>query len=107
VCAIVKAGGRHRYIHFILESQNVAIKRFDLGNELDRTCNLLYQTSCNALGIRLIRFDGSQGIIKCNHLEKEKTIYLLTMVKTIDTIPVSISPKGTSGTIRSLLGNLI
>ena len=46
----------------------------------------------------LIRYDGKKGIIKCNHIEKENTIKLLTSIK-----KVKIETVGTSGTIKSLI----
>ena len=49
------------------------------------------------MGLRLIRFDGKKGIIKCNHIEKENTIELLKSIKN-----VNIKPIGTSGTIKAL-----
>ena len=55
------------------------------------------------MGIRLIRFDDSTGIIKCNHIEKEKTIKLLRSIKKILTKDVSIETFGTSGTIKALI----
>lgn len=55
------------------------------------------------MGIRLIRFDGSTGIIKCNHTEKENTIKLLRSIKKIISKDVSIETLGTSGTIKALI----
>jgi len=55
------------------------------------------------MGLRLIRFDGEMGIIRCNHLEKENTINLLRSIKSVSSKKVEIETLGTSGTIKSLV----
>jgi RNase P/RNase MRP subunit POP5 len=54
------------------------------------------------MGLRLIKFDGTIGIIKCNHIEKENTISLLNSVEHIKSKDVKIKTLYTSGTIKSL-----
>ena len=71
--------------------------------ELQRQCGYLFNKDCNELGIRLIRFNGTAGIIKCNHIEKENTIKLLQSVKKVTSRNISITALATSGTIRSLM----
>ncbi len=55
------------------------------------------------MGLRLIRFDGEKGIMRCNHLEKENTIKLLRSIKSVSSKKVEIETLGTSGTIKSLV----
>jgi RNase P/RNase MRP subunit POP5 len=55
------------------------------------------------MGIRLIRFDGMTGIVKCNHTEKEKTIKLLQSIVKISSQKVQVETFGTSGTIKALM----
>ena len=55
------------------------------------------------MGIRLIRFDGEKGILRCNHIEKENAITLLKSIKEIDSEIVNFETVGTSGTIKSLM----
>jgi len=55
------------------------------------------------MGIRLIRFNGKTGILRCNHTEKDNTIKLLKSIKKISSNKVSIETFGTSGTIKSLI----
>ena len=55
------------------------------------------------MGIRIIRFEGNSGILKCNHLEKENVIILLNKIKKIGLHKVEIETLSTSGTIRSLV----
>jgi RNase P/RNase MRP subunit POP5 len=55
------------------------------------------------MGINIIKFDGIKGIIKCNHIEKENAIKLLTSITNIDHVKIEIITLGTSGTIKSLI----
>jgi len=71
--------------------------------ELRRQCSYLFNKDCDEMGIRLIRFDGTAGIIKCNHVEKENTIKLLRSIKKITTKEIEVTTLATSGTIRSLM----
>jgi RNase P/RNase MRP subunit POP5 len=52
--------------------------------------------------IRLIRFDGYSGIIRCSYTEKENMIQLLQSITKIDGKSIEVTPVVTSGTIRSL-----
>lgn len=63
----------------------------------------LFNSSCYDLGIRLIRFDGTTGIMKCNHTEKENAIKLLHSIKKVSSEKVSVETFGTSGTIKALV----
>ncbi len=40
------------------------------------------------MGIRLIKFNGKKGIIKCTHIEKENTIKLLNSIKKMPMLSV-------------------
>jgi len=55
------------------------------------------------MGIRLIRFNGKHGIVKCDHTEKENTIKLLNSVDKVGFYRVKVSTIATSGTIRALV----
>ena len=55
------------------------------------------------MGIYLIRFDGRRGIVKCNHIDKDNTINLLTSIDNINSHKIKIKTLGTSGTIKSLI----
>jgi len=68
----------------------------------EQTLNL-FNKNYNDMGIYLVRFDGEQGIVKCNHTEKENTIKLLNSIKQISSSNVKIETLGTSGTIKSLI----
>jgi RNase P/RNase MRP subunit POP5 len=71
--------------------------------EMRQHCKHLFDTDCKALGIYLTRFNGEQGIVKCNHVEKGRTIELLTSLNKIAYHKVEIETVGTSGTIKSLV----
>ena len=55
------------------------------------------------MGIYLTRFDGTKGIVKCNHVEKENTIRLLKSISRISSHEVKIETIATSGTIKTLV----
>ena len=51
----------------------------------------------------LTRFNGKQGIVRCNHIEKDKTINLLKSINNIYKHKIKIKTLGTSGTIKALI----
>ena len=73
---IIKNGRRHRYIGFIIKrsSKKQYIKRSDLNSNIRKHCRNIFNTDCVDKDIHLIRFNGDKGILKCNHVEKEKAI---------------------------------
>jgi RNase P/RNase MRP subunit POP5 len=94
---------RQRYIGFKLESEsNTQIEKKDLFKEIQKICRKKYHRYTIDMGLRLIRFDGTGGIIKCNHIEKDKTISILNSIKRIESHNVKIETLYTSGTIKSL-----
>jgi RNase P/RNase MRP subunit POP5 len=55
------------------------------------------------MGIYLIKFDGYQGILKCNHNYKQETIEILKSINEFSTNNIKIITIGTSGTIKKLI----
>ena len=100
---IVKGDRRQRYIGFVVNNNDNQVDKSSIFHEIRRICNKKYNKNLKEMGIRLIRFNGSSGILKCNHQEKENTILLLQSIKNIGSNKVQIIPVGTSGTIRSLI----
>ena len=98
--SIVKEGRRKRYIGFAIRTSEKDLARFEMTGELQKQCRFLFNRTCSELGIRLIRFNGVAGIIKCNHVEKENAIKLLQSIKSKKREVTTIA---TSGTIRSLM----
>jgi len=72
-------------------------------NEIREQGRHLFNKDCNEMNMRLIRFDGKKGIVKCNHIEKENVIKLLKSIKKISSKEVKIETVGTSGTIKALI----
>ena len=102
---IVKGNIRHRYIGFAVKpaDKKVHIDRSEMIKEIRKQCNHLFKKDCKEMGIRLIRFDGVNGILKCNHIEKENAIELLQSIHEIVSQEVKVSTTATSGTIRALV----
>ena len=98
--SIVKEGRRKRYIGFVINNSDKEFTRSEMNEGLQKQCHYLFNRGCNELGIRLIRFNGTAGIIKCNHVEKENAIKLLQSIKSKKREVTTIA---TSGTIRSLM----
>jgi RNase P/RNase MRP subunit POP5 len=63
----------------------------------------LFNVDCKEKGILLTRFDGTKGIVKCKHIEKENTINLLRSISKINSHKIKIKTLGTSGTIKALV----
>ena len=100
---IVKGNRRRRYIGFVVKTLNKNLNKSEMLREIQRQCKYIFNKDCKEMGIRLIRFDGTAGILKCNHLEKENAIMLLQSIKKIQSKKVEIETIATSGTIRSLV----
>lgn len=100
---IVKGNRRHRYIGFIVKDLETSNNRSAMLKEIQRQCKNLFNKDYKEMGIQLVRFDGTTGIIKCNHVEKKNTILLLNSIKKIASREVEIRTIATSGTIRSLV----
>ena len=96
---------RHRYVGFkiSLPSSESRINKKDVIYTVRDCCKNIFNKDCREMGIRVIRFDGSKGIVKCNHIEKDNTIKLLKSINNISSHKVKIETVGTSGTIKSLL----
>lgn len=62
----------------------------------------LFSKTAKDLGLWIIQFDGTAGIVQCNYKEKEHTIQLLNSMKKIGSRSVSFTTVLTSGTIRGL-----
>ena len=71
--------------------------------EIREKSKIIFNKDYRELGLYLIRFNGTQGILKCNHVEKDNAINLLRSIKQITSKDVEINTLGTSGTIKSLI----
>ena len=103
---VVKEGRRRRYIGFKIKFQDEKVdhvEKPDMISKIREQSLTLFDKNCNSMGVYLIRFNGEQGIVKCNHIEKENTIKLLKSINEISSNIVEIETLGTSGTIKSLI----
>lgn len=99
---LVKEGRRKRYIGFLVNSNSV-VEKSDMIKTLNYNCKNLYNKDCKEMGIYLTRFDGTKGIVRCNHVEKDNVINLLKSIKNLSNENVVIDTLGTSGTIKALV----
>ena len=102
---IPKLNKRQRYIVFTIKSKlkTINFDKKDLFFEIKKLCKSKYNKDYKEMGLKIIRFDGFWGIIKCNHLEKEKTISILNSIKHINSNNVYVKTLRTSGTIKTLI----
>lgn len=101
--SIVRGDRRRRYIGFVVKSDRNNFTESDLLNDLKVNCKNFFDRDYREMGLRLIRFDGEKGILRCNHVEKDNTIKLLMSIKSVSSEKVEIETVGTSGTIKSLV----
>ena len=100
---IIKEGRRRRYIGFIIKNKSVGkITKFDIIDEIKNQCILTFNKNIKNMGIRVIKFNGDFGIIRCNYLEKDNIIKLLNSINKINNNKIKIKTIATSGTIKSL-----
>ncbi|VVB60022.1 Rpp14/Pop5 family protein [uncultured archaeon] len=103
--SILKDTRRHRYISFriALVGENLPLTRMELIQALRQQTHDLFSKTTKELGLWVVQFDGTTGIIKCNQKEKEHTIQLLHTLKKIGSKSVSFTTYTTSGTIRGIM----
>jgi len=96
---------RPRYILFSITADTTVlpIQRHEMIAALKSYCQLLFGCSVKNKNIFLTRFNGVNGIVRCQHTEKQHTIRLLQSIQTINHKPVQIQTIATSGTIKSLI----
>lgn len=105
VHCIIKGNRRHRYISFRveLEGNDAPFTKVELIQTLRQQTQDLFSKTTKELGLWVIHFDGTIGIIKCDHTEKERTIQLLHSMKKIGLKSVCFVTNATSGTIRGII----
>ena len=70
---------------------------------LQRHCENIFTAPCNTYGIFLTRFKDTKGIVRCFHIEKTRTIQLLSSISMIKNKSIQIKTLGTSGTMKALI----
>ncbi len=81
---------RYRYIAFRLEGP----RRF----RREEVLEFLRGTTPR---LRLVEFDGTLGLVRTTHLEKDAAIHALVRVEAMAGVPIRVTTLGTSGTIRA------
>ena len=86
-----------------MTSNDQRFKRAQVTREIKNKTQELFNEDNSEIKILLTRFNGRNGIVRCSHLAKEKTIKTLKAIDQIASVPVKIETVGTSGTIKSLM----
>jgi RNase P/RNase MRP subunit POP5 len=81
---------RSRYIVFEVKAQS-ALSRRDMIAAFQR---------CSPVKPWLVIFDGSRGIVRSAHTQKDAVIAVLNSVKSVAGMPAGITTIATSGTIK-------
>ena len=94
--------GRKRYLAFRMLSDDAdAISRRDLTFELDRSSQSLFgDAGSSECGIRVLSFDGTEGIVSCVHNETVRTRAVLATIYEIRNRHASVRVIGVSGTVK-------
>ncbi len=100
----MKGTRRHRYIFFKVtyDQAHAFASQKELLQALRQNTYERFLKNTKDLGLWIVRFDGTTGIIKCHYRETENVKQLLLAMKSIGTKPVSITTHATSGTIHGL-----
>lgn len=101
---IVKGIRRHRYIKFHVKTigRSSSPTKLELIQALRTQTWDVFSKDVNEMGLWLVCFDGTTGIVKCKYQEKEHIIQLLHSLKKIGSKHVELITYATSGTIRGL-----
>jgi RNase P/RNase MRP subunit POP5 len=105
VYTIIKGTRRHRYISFRVTTlgNSQPLTDTELIQALRQQINELLSKTAKELGLWVVKFNGTTGIIRCNHKEKDHMIQLLQSLKKIGLKSVTVTTYATSGTIHGLI----
>jgi len=100
----VKGTRRHRYIAFHVEQEEwiSCSSNAQLIHALRQQAAELFSKTLKDLGLWVIQFNGTDGIVKCHYIEKDHVIQLLLSIKKIGDVSVNVTTEMTSGTIQGL-----
>jgi ribonuclease P/MRP protein subunit POP5 len=92
---------RRRYLAFRLEAEG-EIQPKQLINEIQSAQHSLFgDVGASENQLKLITFDGRNGLLRCHHLHLQETRSVLATVYSINGIRVALHTRGFSGTIKS------
>ena len=101
---IIKEGRRRRYIGFTIKKDtNTPILKKDMISEIREKSEKVCKKDFREMDLFLVIFNGTQGIVRCKHTEKNNTIKILKRIDEIKDEKVLIDTIATSGTIKSLI----
>ncbi|MEA1870324.1 MAG: Rpp14/Pop5 family protein [Euryarchaeota archaeon] len=94
--------GRKRYLAFrMLPGGTDTISRRDLTFELDRSSqSLLGDEGSSECDIRVLSFDGMEGIVSCVHTETARVRAVLATIYEIRNRRATVRVIGVSGTVK-------
>lgn len=100
----MKGTRRQRYIYFqvVYKKEDPAITKAELIQTLRQKSYEIFSKNSKDLGLWVIQFNGTAGILKCHYREKENILRLLQSLENIGKKPVTITTHSTSGTIHGL-----
>ena len=93
---------RHRYIGFIITGVEKGFSRSAINNAIREETLKIFGKKTEDFGLKLIRFNGKEGMIHCFHIYKTEAIHILQSIDKIGKEKVRVKTVGTSGTIKSL-----
>jgi len=93
---------RRRYMAFLVECEGSVGERDLLWEIYSAQASLLGDIGSSKNRLKLIRFDGRYGILRCNHIRIRECRSALACVYAVGGFRVSLIVLGISGTIRAL-----
>ena len=95
---------RQRYIGFYIQlsNQKIRVLRSEIISAMRKQVTAQGTKTMQEMGLRLLLFDGTYGILKCYHNEKDRAIQLLENIQIIASHKATVVTIATSGTIRAL-----
>jgi RNase P/RNase MRP subunit POP5 len=101
----VKGTRRHRYISFQIDYkiETAPVTQQAFIGALRRGASKLFSKTLPELGLWVIRFDGTTGILKCHYQQTKNSTMLLHSLTTVGSTAVNITTHATSGTIKALV----
>jgi ribonuclease P/MRP protein subunit POP5 len=93
----------YRYIAFRLSFEE-PIRARDLQTEIARTAKSLFgDVGVSKLNIRVVAFDGSKGLVRCNFRHVPELQMTLASISKIKNKRICVTAIGTSGTIKAAI----
>ncbi|MEM2934586.1 MAG: Rpp14/Pop5 family protein [Methanocellales archaeon] len=94
---------RKRYIVFDVDSEDDFLKK-ELSNAIWREALALFgEAGASDLGMALVEFNGSQGILRCNHNQVERVRAVLASLRSVKRIRAVLYIASVGGTMRTAI----